>query len=154
GSKPLVSEARARRLVAARELVGPFLDACVAEVVARRPRVLGLTSIFQQQLASLALAKRVKAALPDTVIVLGGANGEDGMGAETVRQFPFVDAAVSGEGEVVFPELVTRALAGRDFADLPGVRTRANLPASFEAGRFSTATPVAHMDALPVPEFT
>lgn len=154
GSKPLVSEAGARRLVAARALVPDFLDACVAEIVARRPRVLGLTSIFQQHLASLALAKRVKAALPETVIVMGGANVEGIMGAETVRQFPFVDAAVSGEGEVVFPELVTRVLEGGPFDGLAGVRTPAGVAAELAARRFSSAPTVAHMDALPVPDFS
>lgn len=153
GSAAAVSEAKARRIVAARGVVDAFLEACVEEVVARRPRVLGLTSIFQQHLASLALAKRVKAVLPGTVIVMGGANCEGIMGAETVRQFPFVDAVVSGEGEVVFPELVARALEGRSFAELPGVRTPGRVAAEFDTGRFTNAATVAHMDALPPPDF-
>ena len=71
----------------------------------REPRIVGLTSVFQQHLASLALAKRLKARLPGTCIVIGGANCEATMGVETVRQFPFVDAVVSGEGDHIFAEL-------------------------------------------------
>src|SRR6185503_12803258 len=99
-----------------------FLEECLEEVVAARPRLVGFTSVFQQHVASLALARRIKRALPETFIVFGGANCEGPMGAETVRQFPFVDAAVSGEADLVFPELVGRVLAGRPLDGLPGVR--------------------------------
>jgi len=34
------------------------------------------------------------------------------MGAEVARQFKFVDAVVSGEGDIVFPEIVRRVMAG------------------------------------------
>ena len=56
------------------------------------------------------------------------------MGAETVRSFPFLDAAVSGEGDLVFPELVRRVLEGLGLDDLPGVTTRANVAARFAVG--------------------
>ncbi|MCI0570985.1 MAG: RiPP maturation radical SAM C-methyltransferase, partial [Myxococcaceae bacterium] len=152
GAHP-VSEAVIARLLAAREEVDAFLDECLEEVVAARPKLVGFTSIFQQHLASLALARRVKEALPDTVVVLGGANCEDAMGAETVRQFPFVDAAVSGEADLVFPEMVVRVLAGRDLRGLPGVRTREGVAGEFQAGRFNTAPMVQDMDGLPYPDF-
>ncbi len=142
------------RLLRARARVEPFLDACLEAVLAERPRVVGFTSVFQQHVASLALARRVKAAAPGTTVVLGGANCEGVMGAETVRQFPFVDAAVSGEGDLVFPELVERALAGRPLDGLPGVRTRATVAAAFAERRFPNAPSVAAMDDLPEPDFS
>ena len=103
---------------------GPPLSSTVrsAEVLAHRPQLVGFTSVFQQHVASLALARRIKAAAPATVVVLGGANCEGVMGAETVRSFAFVDAAVSGEGDLVFPELARRVLEGRPLEDLPGRR--------------------------------
>lgn len=107
----------------ARAAVAPFLDECVDEVVRRRPRVLGFTSVFQQQIASLALASRVKQAVPDTFVVIGGANVEGVMGMESVRQFGFLDAVVSGEADAVFPRLVSRVLADESVEDLPGVLT-------------------------------
>ncbi len=153
GSAARVSPARARRVLRARAEAEAFLDACLAEVVARRPKLVGFTSTFQQHVASLALAKRIKAARPETTIVMGGANCEGIMGAETVRQFPFVDAVVSGEGEVVLPELAARVLEGRGIADLPGVRTPKGVCAEFRGGRFSNARTVAHLDELPEPAF-
>jgi ribosomal peptide maturation radical SAM protein 1 len=150
---PAVSEATIRRILAARDCVEPFLAWCVAEVVAARPPILGFTSVFQQHIASLALARRIKEALPDTFIVFGGGNCEGMMGAETVRQFPFVDAAVSGEAEAVFPELVKRVLAGTSLDDLEGVRTRRSIARQLLNGAFSNGPTVESLDDLPYPDF-
>ena len=136
----------------ARRLAAPFLERALAEVLAHRPRLVGFTSVFQQHVASLALARRIKEASPSTLVVLGGANCEGAMGAETVRSFPFVDAAVSGEGDLVFPDLVRRALEGRALDGLPGVVTPAAAGALLAAGRFPNAPTVTRMDDLPVPD--
>ena len=40
------------------------------EIVARRPRIVGFTSVFQQHVASLALAKRLRRALPDVFLMI------------------------------------------------------------------------------------
>ncbi|HQP88023.1 MAG TPA: RiPP maturation radical SAM C-methyltransferase [Thermoanaerobaculia bacterium] len=136
----------------ARSLAGPFLERALDEVLAHRPRLVGFTSVFQQHVASLALARRIRTAAPETVVVIGGANCEGVMGAETARSFPFLDAVVSGEGDLVFPELVARALAGRALDDLPGVATPGNVEAHFAAGRFPNAPSVTRMDDLPVPD--
>lgn len=151
---PPVTEATIRRVVAARAHVEPFLDACLADIVAARPRVVGFTSLFQQQVASLALARRVKEALPDTVIVLGGANCEGVMGAEVVRRFPFVDAVVSGEGEMALPDIVTRVLASQPLEGLAGVRTRKSIASEFAFGLFPNTPPLAALDDLPYPDFS
>ena len=100
------------------------LDECLETLMRDRPRIVGFTSIFQQHTASLALARRLKRQWPSTFVVFGGANCEGVMGAETVRSFPYVDAAVSGEADLVFPDLVRRVLDGVSVSDLPGVRTR------------------------------
>jgi ribosomal peptide maturation radical SAM protein 1 len=153
GSAARVTDAQVRRILRARSLVDAFLQECLDEIAAIRPRIVGFTSIFQQHLASLALAKRIKAELPDTTIVMGGANCEGTMGAETVRQFPFLDAVVSGEGEVALPAICERALEGRSFGDVPGVRTPERVEEELRAGRFTNAATVAHMDDLPYPDF-
>jgi ribosomal peptide maturation radical SAM protein 1 len=134
----------------ARAMVPAFLDECMRELTRLRPPIVGFTSTFQQHVASLALAKRIKAALPGTFIVFGGANCEGPMGVETVRQFGFVDAVVSGEGEVIFPRLVGRILNGQAVDDLPGVRTRANI----DRNGLANAPTVASMDDLPHPDYS
>ncbi len=148
------SPALIRRIAAARRHVTPFLHWSVEQILAGRPRVVGFTSVFQQHVASLAAARLLKQTAPDVVIVLGGANCEGVMGAETVRQFPFVDAVVSGEGEVIFPQLVTRVLAGESLEGLPGVFTQASIASkSARANRLSNAPTVSRMDDLPYPDY-
>lgn len=102
---PPPGRAAIREMRAAAAIASAFVDQCADRIVMLTPRLVGFTSVFQQHLASLALAKRIKTRLPETVVVMGGANCEAAMGVETVRQFPFVDAIVSGEGDEVFAEV-------------------------------------------------
>jgi ribosomal peptide maturation radical SAM protein 1 len=141
------------RLRRAREQVSVFLDDCLETLVQERPRIVGFTSVFQQHTASLALARRLKRALPSSVVIFGGANCEGVMGAETVRSFPFVDAAVSGEADLVFPDLVRRVLEGESIAELPGVRTRDRIEQDFAVRSFGSGPMVRDMDRLPVPDY-
>jgi len=150
---PPLHPATIRRLADSRRHVEPFLDECVEEVLALRPRLVGFTSVFQQHVASLALARRLKERAPNVTIVFGGSNCEGVMGAETVRQFPFVDAAVSGEGDLIFPEIVQRVLKGSPLAGLEGVKTRETVRREFLFGSFDNAPPVRDMNALPYPDF-
>jgi ribosomal peptide maturation radical SAM protein 1 len=140
------------RILRARSRVERFVDACLDEVLAARPRVVGFTSTFQQHVASLALAKRIKQRRPDIAIVFGGGNCEGAMGAETVRQFPFVDAAVSGEGDLVVVDLVRRLLNGGSIEGMPGVRTRAEVAGG--AKQWTSTPSVQDMDALAIPNYS
>ncbi len=140
-----------RALYAARDAARGFIDACADTVVAAQPRIVGFTSVFQQHLASLALARRVKARLPGTFIVMGGANCEATMGVETVRQFAYVDAVVSGEGDQVFGELAARVVACQPLDGIPGVITQASATGLATA---PTAPGVTDLDGLPYPDFS
>ena len=71
-----------------------------------RYSVVGFSSTFQQNVASLALARRIKERFPMVKVVFGGANFEGEMGPEYVRAFPFIDYAVVGEGDMAFPALL------------------------------------------------
>jgi len=119
--RPTPGEVRA--VIGARNAARDFIDWCADRVVEAQPRIVGFTSVFQQHLASLALAKRVKARLPDTFIAMGGANCEATMGVETIRQFAFVDAVVSGEADQVFGELAARVCHGEPLNGIPGALT-------------------------------
>lgn len=148
------SPALVRKILRARDAAGGFLDACRDEIVRARPKLVGFGSMFQQHVASLALARRIKESLPETFVVFGGANCEDVMGAETVRRFAFLDAAVSGEADLVFPELVRRVLDGRPVAGLPGVRTRDAVEGERAAGGLSHGPMVQDLDRLPYPDYS
>ncbi len=147
------TRARIEAILRAKRCVPGFLDACTDRVIDAGPRILGFTSVFQQHIASLALARRVKARRPETLIVFGGANVEGVMGAETLRQYPFVDAVVSGEGDLVFPELARRIVDGAPWQDLPGVLSRHGIRQAFAFGRFPNTPVVTDLDAVPYPEY-
>ena len=137
----------------ARGLADGFLQWCLEDIVRSRPKLVGFTSVFQQHVASLALARLVKQALPEAFVVFGGANCEGVMGGETVRQFPFVDAAVSGEADLVFPELARRVLERRPVSGLSGVRTRDGIEEEFAGRHFSPSPMVPNLDTLPYPDY-
>ncbi|MFL6198474.1 MAG: RiPP maturation radical SAM C-methyltransferase [Thermoanaerobaculia bacterium] len=134
-----------------RREVDSFLDDCVEEVLARRPRIVGLTSVFQQHVASLALARRLKQRAPEVAVVMGGANCEGVMGLTTARLFD-ADAVVCGEGEVALPQLVERLLAGEPIADLRGVYTRTSPEVVARTDHPANAPSLRHLDDLPYPE--
>ena len=148
-----VPEKTIRRIHCAHEMASVFVDECLEQVLRYAPRIVGFTDSFQQQVASLTLAKRLKEKAPDTFILFGGANCEGVMGLEVVRQFSFVDAVVCGEADLVFSEIIHRILDGQSLADLPGVYTRES-PAVHNGTMRPAAAPAVHdMDALPYPDY-
>lgn len=76
-------------------------------------KLVGFTSTFDQNVASLTMAKLIKDLYPEVRIVFGGANFDGEMGLEHFRAFPFIDHVVVGEGEESFLPLVRRILDGK-----------------------------------------
>ncbi len=100
----------------------PFIEELAYQVIEMSPKVVGCSSTFQQHCASLALLRKVKALNPQIVTVIGGANCEASMGLATHKECSWVDYLVSGEAEVVFPELVKGLLKEQhSFPNLYGV---------------------------------
>ena len=94
-------------------------------------KIVGFTSTFDQNVASLTMAKLIKDLYPDVTIVFGGANYDGEMGLEYFRAFPFIDHVVVGEGEEVFPELVRYILAGKNGTVPSGVTYRTGSTIAF-----------------------
>jgi len=156
GFAPLL-EQRKDLMLWMRARSGTYLDRLAAAIVARAPRIVGCSSVFQQHCASLALLKRIGELSPDTVLLMGGANCEGEMGVETLRAFPWVDCVVSGEADGIFPQLCRTLLEqGRDAdpAALPqGAISQAHLRDG--AGDSPPPRPVfRNLDALPVPDYS
>jgi ribosomal peptide maturation radical SAM protein 1 len=118
-----------------------FIRRWAGELIEQKPRVIGFTSSFQQNVASLALARQIRMQVPreETLIIYGGANSESEMGRAIAENFPFVDHVVSGEGERTILDIAHRAygeLAGED--PLP---------------RFIRGAAISDLDRLPFPDF-
>jgi ribosomal peptide maturation radical SAM protein 1 len=110
---------------------------------------VGFSSTFEQNVASLALARRIKELHPEVTTIFGGANFDGEMGPEYVRVLDWIDYAVIGEGELVLPRLVDAILDGRPAAGMPGVvcRQDGHLVDGGSAAR------VERMDDLPDPDY-
>jgi ribosomal peptide maturation radical SAM protein 1 len=149
-------ELREQTLAVAREAYDAapdFIERCFSQCEWGDYRIVGFSSVYQQNVASLALARRIKAAHPDIVIVFGGANCEGVMGLEILRQFPQVDWVNNGEGERSFAQAVQRELAGEPLHGIDGIVTREamrrNLSGDAQLARRMQL--VTDLDALPFP---
>jgi hypothetical protein len=91
------------QLQAAKAKVPGFLDEALGAALAADCKVFGFTSSFAQTVASSALAQRIRAARPDCIIALGGANCENTMGLALHQSFPVFDLVFCGEADVSFP---------------------------------------------------
>lgn len=89
--------------------------------------LVGITATTQQMMRAGEIAKRVKALLPDTHIILGGVHCTV-MPEQTLDEFPLFEVCVIGEGEETLLELASRAKAGKPLADesVLGIAFRSN----------------------------
>lgn len=101
-----------------------FLTGSLTSIDWGQYKIVGFTSTFDQNVASLTMAKLIKDLYPEVMIVFGGANYDGEMGLEYFRAFPFIDYVVVGEGEEVFPELVRYLLGGTSGTVPSGVAYR------------------------------
>lgn len=140
-----------RAIDRARNLGAAFIQDCVSRIDLSLYDIIGLTSTFQQNLASLAMAKEIKRRAPEIVTLFGGANFEGEMGVELHRRFPFIDVVCSGEADHLLPELVRRLRAGAPVHDLGGVTSRCG---GLTVTAAAEQTFVRDMDSLPYPDHT
>lgn len=112
-----------------RQETGSFLDQLIARYRLAEYPVVGFSSLFQQNIASFALARKIKERNPEVVTVMGGANCETSMGAAIVRNVESIDFVFSGPALATFPEFVRRMLDGDEDGRhrIRGVLSKRNL---------------------------
>jgi ribosomal peptide maturation radical SAM protein 1 len=149
-----LDDASLERLVRIRSWVAPFLERCVAAPWWADTDVVGFTSTFQQNVASLALARRLRDRYPHLVIMMGGANWEGPMGVALHEQCPYVDVVVSGEADETFPRLLDtiaeRGASAEALAEVAGVVARSGDGRTVSTG---AARLIEDLDALPFATF-
>lgn len=109
-----------------RRQAGPFIEKLARQILEERPRIVGCSSVFAQNCASLALLREIRALAPDVVTVIGGANCESEMGSALHRNFEWLDYVFSGESDELFPDLCERLLRGDPAQPHPAVLAPAN----------------------------
>lgn len=101
-----------RELLFLKSNIRSFLDDVIAEHRLDSADVIGLTSLYQQTVPSLALAKHLRTYPGERVIVMGGGNCEGAMGKALIRNFDFLDFVCSGSGLVSFPQFISLVVNG------------------------------------------
>ncbi len=121
----------------------PVRDAA-SMVADARPDVVGLTCKTLGWPAVLEIARMVKAALPECLVVLGGPHTS--IYARESLSFDCFDMAVIGDGEETFLDIIRAIDGGGDLWEIPGTCVRRD-------GEVVTNAPrpvVANLDAFPM----
>jgi ribosomal peptide maturation radical SAM protein 1 len=133
-----------------RETVAPeFIDFCMERIDWSRFGLIGFSVVFQQTLASIALAKALKKRYPHIPIMMGGATFEDDIAEEIMKGCPQVDYIHCGDADETLPTAIRRVYGGQSMQGMPGVMWRDNDRIVY-AGR---APNLADMNKTPVPDF-
>jgi ribosomal peptide maturation radical SAM protein 1 len=115
-----------------------FINDTVQSILEMEPRLVGFSSMFQQNFASLAIARRLKKASPGILTVMGGANAQLPMGRAFTDVADAIDCVFAGQAELVFPEFCQQYISGL-------VTT---IPELIDCGT------VKDPDAIPIPEYS
>lgn len=115
-------------LLQKRGSTGDFLEELIDRDGLDQFDLVGFTSMFSQNLASFALARRLKARKPNIVTVVGGANCETSMGKVIARQIESIDFVFSGPSLITFPHFLRELMNdGAGAHKIPGVYSRKKL---------------------------
>ena len=105
-----------------------YMDGLIDQYELADADIVGFTSMFMQNIASLAMVRKIKQRNKDIIAIMGGANCETPMGEEIVKNFDIVDYVFSGTALISFPKFVNSIMSGnRSQAEsINGVFSKAN----------------------------
>jgi radical SAM superfamily enzyme YgiQ (UPF0313 family) len=137
-------------LWAAEDVIGyflPIIEEAAAAIIAARPKVLGLSLHQCNEAFSRALVQRVKAALPETQILVGGFSCYNPEIGRSV--FPESDYMCIGEADLTIGPLVEALARDERPKHMPGVLSRYDDP-----GHVYIPGPMPHnLDQIEFPKY-
>lgn len=105
----------------------PALGLTYGDVIGRlkkiKPRFVGLTAMTPHIMQAGKLAKAIKAAVPEAIILLGGAHISS-VPEETMLRFPDIDIGFIGEADYSLPELLDTVSKGNAASTVKGTISR------------------------------
>jgi len=129
-----------------RELAPAFVRRLADEVARGGYDVVGFSSVFQQTVPCIALARELKQQSPRVTTIFGGANLQGEMGIELVNKVRWIDYAATGEADDSFLAFLSTVAEGRDPAGVPGIAAG--------GGAGEAPSPLTtEMDRLPTPTY-
>ncbi len=114
-----------------------FLEKAAAKILAAKPKIVGLCSMFQQNMASISLARCIKQTGADVLTVIGGAGTHLPMGRALAEVADPIDCIFTGEADEAFPRFCGQYLDG----------SMTEVPKLVNCGIFH------QLDELPIPDF-
>ena len=94
-----------KELFSTRKLAKEFIDELAYLILTKKPKIVGCSSVGAQNLASLAILKKIKELAPNIITIMGGPNCFGKMGIAIVKNFSWVDIVCSGEGDDIIVPL-------------------------------------------------
>ena len=147
-------KAELRRL---RELAPLFIDRLARNLLAKKPKIVGCSSTFSQQVSSLVLLRRIRELAPDVITILGGANVEGIMGVATLETFPWIDAVCSGEADqtivTLCNTLIKQGRARLEGKFPEGIITRHMANHAAQTIQYLSRSTITDLDTLPFPDY-
>jgi ribosomal peptide maturation radical SAM protein 1 len=133
------------------EVIPKFLEDCLAVVAKSDATMVGFTCMFDQTIASLALAKLIREKFPNKMLVFGGYALEGPPGEQIIRSFDFVDCVAFGEGEKIIGKLARASVDPSLLEGIPNVLYRER-PSRIIRKTTLPNIPI-NMDESPQPDF-
>lgn len=94
-----------------------------SKIIRQSPAYVGITLFTVGVWNAVTIARLIKQALPDTIIIVGGPHISS-MGTETMERFREFDYAVDGEGEKTLTDLLAALENSTDISSVPGILYR------------------------------
>jgi ribosomal peptide maturation radical SAM protein 1 len=89
-----------------RETFGQYMDELIERYSLAEYQLVGFTSMFDQTVASIAMARRLKSHNPRVTTIMGGASCEPGVGQVIAKRVDAMDFVFAGPALRSFPEFV------------------------------------------------
>lgn len=131
------------------ETIPGFLREVAWEIADSNAKLVGFTCMFDQTIASLALAKLVKAIASDKMTALGGYAVRSPAAQMLIKSSPWIDAICTGEGEHTIVALARAAAGDMPLSAVPGI-VYLGPDGAIEETR---SPPLVDLEANPVPNF-
>lgn len=149
-TRVMYGDTAAELFVRCREQAPAFIERAARRILELRPRVVGCTSMFAQNCASLAVLRKLKEIQPDLVTILGGANCDTPMGQVLHRNFGWLDYVMTGEADLSFGPFCRELLQGSQApVPPPGMIGPGDRPLT----RAITRATTFKLDEVPTPDF-
>lgn len=122
------SDKTKRKILEYRRSLEQFMESLISKYALDDANIVGFTSMFMQNVPSIAMARKIKERNPEIIAVMGGANCESPMGQVIARHVAHVDYVFSGPGLKSFPDFVEHCINQQkeNCDNIKGVLSRKN----------------------------